>query len=181
MRSIVLGSLIALAVGVHGLAHAQSPPPIKPGLWQVRGVRDVDGQRMPDMSEHLKNMPPETRRQMEAMMKQHGVDASGGARDMKVCLSRESIDPNQWQGQMGTCKTEYLTRTATNWKWHTSCLEPASETDGEATFNSAERYTVKVVTTAAVMGQSRTSRMTLDSKWLGPDCGDLKPVTPPRP
>ena len=42
-------------------------PPIKPGLWQVQMEREVNGQKMPDMSERLKNMPPEKRAQFEAI------------------------------------------------------------------------------------------------------------------
>ena len=185
MRSIVLGSLMAVfvVVSVHAAAHAQTAPPIKPGLWQVQSQREVDGQKtqMPDMSEHLKNMPPEARRQMEAMMKQRGVDMSGGSmNDMKICLSRDSVDPSQWERTQGTCKTDYVTRSSSTWKWHTSCREPAAETDGEAHFTSADSYTVKTATTMTIQGQMRTTHMTLNSKWLGADCGDLKPVAPPK-
>ena len=183
MRSIVFGSLtvVCLVACGHGVVQAQTAPPIKPGLWQVRSEREVDGQtaKMPDMSEHLKNMPPETRRQMEAMLKQRGVDMSGGGlNDMKICLSKDSVDPDQWQRNQGSCKTDYVSRGATTWKWHTSCREPASETDGEAHFTSSDSYTVKTATTMTIRGEPRTTRMTLNSQWLGPDCGDLKPVTP---
>ena len=185
MRSIVLGSLTAvcLVAWAHGYAQAQTAPPIKPGLWQVQSQREVDGQKMPmpDMSEHLKNMPPEQRKQFEAMMKQRGADISGGSmNDMKVCLTRESTDPDRWQRQQGTCKTDYLSRTGTSWKWHTSCREPQSETDGEAHFTSSDSYSVKLAITMAVQGQTRTSRMTMNSRYLGPDCGDVKPITPPK-
>ena len=175
-------ALVGVVVLIQGLAYAQSAPPIKPGLWQVQSEREVDGQKAqaPDMSERMKNMPPETRRQIEAMMKQRGVDMSGGSmNDMKICLSKDSIDPDQWQRNQGSCKTDYISRTGTMWKWHTSCREPAAETDGEAHFNSSDSYTVKTATTMTIQGQTRTTRMTLNSKWLGPDCGDVKPVTPP--
>ena len=181
MRSIVLGSLMAVfvVVSVHAAAHAQTAPPIKPGLWQVQSQREVDGQKtqMPDMSEHLKNMPPEARKQMEAMMKQRGVDMGGGG-DMRICLSKDSLDPGQWQRNQGSCKTDYGSRSSSLWTWHTSCQEPASETDGEARFTGPDSYTVKTATTMTIQGETKTSRMTLDSKWLGPDCGDVKPVTP---
>jgi len=184
MRPMILGSLITIFVvaGAHGVVRAQTAPPIKPGLWQVQSQREVDGQRtqMPDMSEHLKNMPPEQRKQIEAMMKQRGVDMSGGSmNDMKICLSKDSVDPSQWQRNQGTCTTDYVTRSSSAWKWHTSCREPAAETDGEAFFTSSDSYTVKTATTMTIQGQTRITRMTLNSKWLGPDCGDVKPVTPP--
>ena len=183
MRSIALGSLIVSFVlaSAHAVAQAQPAPPIKPGLWQVQSEHEVDGQKtkVPDLSEHLKNMPPEARRQMEAMMKQRGVDMSSGSmNDMKICISKDSVDPDQWQRNQGTCKTDYLSRSSSTWKWHTSCREPAAETDGEAHFTSSDSYTVKTATTMTIQGETRTSRMTLNSKWLSPDCGDVKPVTP---
>ena len=181
MRSIVLGSLsIVCLVGcAQAVAQAQTAPPIKPGLWQVHSEREVDGQKtqMPDMSERLKNMPPEARKQMEAMMKQRGVDMSGGG-DMKICLSKDSLDPGQWQRNQGNCTTDYRSRSSSMWTWHTSCREPASETDGEARFTGPESYTVKTATTMTVQGETRTTRMTLNSKWVGADCGDVKPMTP---
>ena len=184
MRASILGSLtIVCLVGcAQGVAQAQTAPPIKPGLWQVHSEREVDGQKaqMPDMSERLKNMPPEARKQIEAMMKQRGVDMGGGG-DMRICLSKESLDPGQWQRNQGSCKTDYGTRSSGMWTWHTSCREPASETDGEARFTGSESYTVKTATTMTLQGETRTTRMTLNSKWLGPDCGDIKPVTPVTP
>lgn len=181
MRAIILGSLtiFCLVACAPGVAQAQTAPPIKPGLWQVHSEREVDGQKtqMPDMSARFKDMPPEARKQIEAMMKQRGVDMGGGG-DMKICLSKESVDPEQWQRQQGSCKTDYGSRSSSMWTWHTSCREPASETDGEARFTGPESYTVKIATTMTVQGETRTTRMTLNSKWLGADCGDLKPVTP---
>jgi hypothetical protein len=181
MRANILGSLtiVCFVTCAQGVAQAQTAPPIKPGLWQVRSEREVDGQKvqMPDMSERFKDMPPETRKQMEAMMKQRGIDIGGGG-DMRICLSKDSLDPGQWQRNQGTCKTDYGTRSSSVWTWHTSCQEPASEGDGEARFTGPESYTVKLVTTMTVRGETRTTRMTLNSKWLSPECGDVKPFNP---
>ncbi len=63
-----------LAITAAGFAsQAQTAPPIKPGLWQIHSEREVNGQKQPDASERMKNMTPEKRAQIEAMMKQHGV------------------------------------------------------------------------------------------------------------
>jgi hypothetical protein len=180
MRSIVVGSLVVVALVACGPNPAQAQtPPIKPGLWQVHSQREVDGQKvqMPDMSERMRNLPPEARKQMEAMMKQRGVDMSGGGGDMKICLTRDSLDPSQWQKHQDTCTTDFSSRTSTAWKWRTTCTDPVAETDGEATFISPDAYTVKTVTRLTIQGKPSVTRMTLDSKWLGADCGDVKPVT----
>ena len=104
--------------------------------------------------------------------------SGGSMNDMKICLTRDSLDRGQWQRHQGTCKTDYSSRSGRAWKWHTVCTDPVSETDGEATFTSSDAYTVKTTTTTTLQGQPRTVRMTLDSKWLGAECGDVKPVNP---
>lgn len=160
-------------------AHAADAPPIKPGLWQVRSERAVDGVKAPPVTAQLNNLPPEVRKQMEAMMKQKGVDVSGAPGDVKLCLSKESLDKDQWLAHKQSeknCKTEIKSRTIGRWTWHSSCIDPQSETDGEAVFNSPESYTMKVASIMTVKGESKTTNMTMHSTWLGANCGDLKPL-----
>lgn len=172
---VVLSFLAAAALA--GAAHAQSSPPIKPGLWQVKV--ENDGQKMPDMSEHLKNMPPEQRKQVEAMMKQRGVDMSGGG--MKICHTKESLDQGTWQAEQGNCKTDILSRSSTQWKWRSVCTNPKAESAGEANFESPESYTVVSTTTMAEPGGGpKTMKSMIRSKWLGADCGNLKPIQVPK-
>jgi len=174
---VVLPLLITACLG----AQAQDAPPIKPGLWQVQNdMRMPDGSAMPDMSEHLKNMPPDARRQMEARLKQEGVDMSGGPQNLKVCLSKESIAQNNWQGQQGHCTTEVLSRSKKSWKWRSVCTDPQARIEGEAIFSSPQAYTMRSVMTSTVQGRSESTTMTTRSQWLGADCGGLAPMAPRR-
>ena len=169
-------ALSALAVAMSS-AHAQTAPPIKPGLWEIRSEREVDGKKAPDPTEQMKNLPPDVRAKVEAMMKEKGIGM--GERGVnRVCLSRESLDQGRWQGQSDNCRTEFTSRTTTSWKWHSACTKPDSESDGEALFTSSENYTVKTDMKMKVQGQARLSRMTIHAKWTGNDCGDIKPVQP---
>ena len=69
----LIGAFAIVTAACAAQAQTKPPvPPIKPGLWQVHIEREVNGQKAPDMSERMKNMPPK-RAQIEAMMKQHGV------------------------------------------------------------------------------------------------------------
>jgi len=160
-------------------AQAQTTPPIKPGLWQIHSDRQVDGQKAPDLGEQMKKMSPEMRKRMEANMKLHGVDMSGGPGSMKMCMTRESLDQGRWQGAEGNCKTDFTSRSASSWKWRSSCGQPPSQSEGEASFASPESYTVKSNTTMTLQGQTRVTQMVMSGKWLGADCGDLKPIAPP--
>ncbi len=172
---------VALA-SAHLGALAQSAPPIKPGLWEVQVEHDGAPQKMPDMGAHLKNMPPEQRQKIEAMMKSRGVDLAGGGQ-LRICLDKQSLDQGQWQGEHDRrCKTD-MKQGSGQWTWRSVCSEPyASVTEGEAVFNGSDSYVVKTRTTMTRNGASRTTQNTMRSKWIGADCGDVKPVrTPQRP
>ncbi len=177
-----------MAIVLSAAAQAQSTPPMKPGLWQIRSERAMNGQTQPDMSERLKTMSPELRKRMEASMKQQGVDASGGPGQMKMCMpggggggaSLEQQDATA-PTQQGRCKKEVTQQTSNSWKWRSVCTRPDSETVGEATFADAENYTVKSTTTTKLRGQARTTQMTTTAKWLSDDCGSVKPYSPMPP
>jgi Protein of unknown function (DUF3617) len=168
--------LATLLGGAALAAQAQNAPPIKPGLWQVQSEREVNGQKAPDPIEQMKNLPPEARKQMEAMMKQRGVDMGQGGGQQKVCHTRESLDQGRWKGDGERCKTDITSRSATAWKWRSVCTQPEFEMDGEALFTNLENYTVKTLMNSQRQGKPQTMRMTVTAKWVGPDCGDLKPM-----
>jgi hypothetical protein len=147
--------------------------PIKPGLWQIQMDRETNGQKRPDMSERLKNMPPERRAQVEAAIKERGIEASGNT--LKVCQTREMLDPSKFANPLPDCKTIYSSRTNSSWKSHTSCSQNHLESDSEIIFSGPESYTVNVTSTLQSAGQSKTTHMTRIGKWLSADCGDIKP------
>jgi len=176
MSSTKFCLLIIVCMPVAALsAQAQAAPPIKPGLWELRMEHDVNGQKAPDMSDALKNLSPEARQQVEAAMKKRGV-GMGTEGINKVCYSKETIEQNRWAEQRSSCKTTFSSRTAASWKWHSSCPQYGSESDGEATFSSPENYVIKTSSVSKMGDASRTSHMTITGKWLSSDCGDLKPL-----
>jgi len=167
----------ALAFAVPGAA-AQTTPSVKPGLWQIDIQREENGQNMPDggerMKERMKKMPPEQRQRIEEMMKQRGI-APGDDGMTKVCYSRKMVEQRAWADQ-GGCKTDYSNRSATSWKWHSSCPQVGYEGDGEATFPDAENFVVKSSGISTIGGKTHKSNSTRTGKWLAADCGDLKPM-----
>lgn len=177
--------LVLVTAGVSMVAGAQVAP-IKPGLWEVQMQQEAAGQAMPNMAEQLQKMPPAQRAQIEAMMKKQGIAmGADGSRAMKVCYTREMLDANAWQESISTtCKTEYLTRTASRWTWRTTCAAPgASVSDGEAVFKGSDAYTVRVATRREAAGavKAAESKTQLDARWLGADCGTIKPMgLPPK-
>lgn len=170
----------ALAVAAAG---ALPVPPVKAGLWEVRtSMLDADGHEVaaPEQAA-LSRMPPEARARMAEAMKARGLsmpDASGAT---KACLTKELFESGAWQQLAADtgCTTNFSAQSATTWKWHSSCPTMKSESDGETAFSSAESYKTKVTTTSSATGKTKTTTRLLQGKWLGADCGDIKPLTPP--
>lgn len=172
LRPVIIAfALVAAACG----AEAQTVPPIKPGLWQIHTEREVNGQKVPDASERLKNLSPEKRAQYEAMMKRSGLGTGAGG-ERQVCYSREGLEKSPWTEQTTGCKVDFTTRTASLWKWHTSCPKLGVEADGETDFPDHEHYTVISASKSKIGDTVRESRTTMTGKWMGADCGDLKPL-----
>lgn len=165
------------AAWLPALAWAQAPP-IKPGLWEVTSEPGAGGQKAAAPADRLKNLPPEARAKLEAMMKEKGI-AMGPGGVNRICFTKESIDPARWSNA-ASCKTDYGTRSASSWKWHSVCSQPEAMVDGEAVFASPERYTVNTSTTMTLRGQTRTTQRSVQARWLGASCGDLKPFDPKR-
>jgi len=176
-RAAPLALLLSMLAAAISPARAQTAPPIKPGLWEIRSEREVDGQKAPDPSDQMKNLPPDVRAKVEAMMKEKGIGMGEGGMN-RVCLSRETLDQGRWQGQSDNCKTDFTSRTTSSWKWRSVCTKPDSESDGEALFTNNENYIVKTLMKTKIQGQERLTKMTIHAKWAGNNCGDIKPVQP---
>ena len=167
----------AFAALLPAIALAQTPP-VKPGLWEISSDRDASGRKGPPPADRLKNMPPEARAKIEAMMREKGVamNADGTTR---ICMTKETMDPARW-ANTASCKTDYATRSSSSWKWHSVCTQPQGVVDGEAVFASTESYTISTSTTFTLSGEAKVSQHKMQGKWLGGDCGDLKPFDPRR-
>jgi len=174
--SFVVAILMASVAGVAGPSSARAQTaPIKPGLWEVKssgGGADQSSRA----ADSLARLPPAQRAQVEAMMKQRGIDMSGGGTTVKICMTRESLDPSQWEHRQNGCRTDYPSRTGALWKFHSVCAQ--STTDGEVRFAGPESYTVAATSTFSHGGQTQTRQTSVQAHWLSGDCGDVKPFTP---
>jgi hypothetical protein len=181
MRKFVIAAL-ALAAGG---AFAQSQ--MKPGLWEItQQMKTASGQmeqQMAQMQQQMANMPPERRKMVEQMMAQRGVKmdpAGGNGMTMKICMTKEMIERNQMpQQQRGNCKTTLQPRVGSTTKMSFTCTNPQSSGEGEYTLTSADSYHMKMVVNTTMQGKPETMNMEGSGKWLGADCGDVKPIRPP--
>lgn len=183
MRVLTVVTTVSLSVGAAiAMAAAPPTPPIKPGLWQTKMTTvDASGKEVPSAGqEALARMTPEMRARMAEMMKGRGMAMPEPDGTMKLCVSKEMLDTGAWQQATADtgCTMNYLSTSGSTWKWHSSCPALSAESDGEITFTNAESYQSKITTTTTLRGQTRTTTRVMQSKFLGADCGDIKPVTP---
>jgi hypothetical protein len=165
-----------------GAAQAATPP-MKPGLWEVTVLsREMNGQPMPDMSammsKRMDKMPPEMRAQIEAQMKAQGVQMGAKSGAIRSCVSQEMIRDHLWQQHEGRCQNAGVNQSGNTWTVNFTCQNPEATGEVRATFKGSDSYSSEMTVTTQRKGQPMTMRMRHDARWLGADCGDLKPMNP---
>jgi hypothetical protein len=160
----------------------------KPGLWEITNkMQSSSGEMekaMAGMEKQLAGMSPEQRRQMQDMMAKQGMSmgpGTGGGMSMKMCITKEMAERNEMpQQQQGDCKTTQSPRNGNTMKISYVCTQPPSSGEGVMTFSGDTAYTMKMNTTTTVKGKPEKMTMDAAGKWLSADCGNIKPITPPK-
>ena len=174
----------ALAAGT--FAFSASAQNLKPGLWEITNkMQSASGEMekaMADAQREMASMPPEQRKQMEAMMAKQGVKMGAGGpggTSTRVCMTKEMVERNEVPTQQGDCKTSKQQRSGNTIKMAWSCTNPPSSGEGHYTIVSPEAYTMKMTMRSAMQGKAETMNMDASGKWLASDCGNIKPMAPP--
>ncbi len=165
-------------------ASAQS---LKPGLWEITHQMKMGSGEMNDkmaaMQQQLANMPPEQRKMMEDMMAKQGVKmgaAGPGGMSIKTCMTKEMVERNQVATQQGDCTSTPSPRVGNTMKIAFTCTKPPSSGEGQITFSGSEAYTMKMKVNTQVRGKPESMDMEGGGKWLGADCGEVKPLAMPK-
>ncbi len=169
-------------------ASAVSAQTLKPGLWEIQNqMQGANGskmnQAMAEMQKQMANMPPAQRKMMEDAMAKQGVHVGtgqGGGMAVKVCMTQEMVERNDMGAQQGDCTHSTTPRSGNTQKFSFSCTKPPSRGEGTVTFVSPEAYTMNLKTSATVQGQEQALDMQATGKWLGTDCGTIKPPSAKR-
>jgi len=172
----LLGAMALLVAGIR--AQGSSKPPIKPGLWEIkRSSSELDGKKTPDVGETLQSLPPQLRERVAAQMRSRGIDMVD-SKTSKMCVSAEILSNDTWLSGRQGCKTSFLSRTSSVWKWRSTCDKPPSTAEGETRFKGDNSYTSVIDIKMVQDNQNHNAHMEMQGKWLGADCGDLKPFVP---
>ena len=170
------------------VAMPSSAQTMKAGLWDVNTrMKSADGemgQAMQQMQAALASMPPEQRKQMEDMMAKQGVrlgTSSNGALNTKVCMSKEMVERNSFpMNNSGNCTEKRGPLINGKMKASFTCTNPPSSGEAEFTLRGETAFAMRMDATTTVAGKTERMSMESDARWLGADCGGLKPLTIPK-
>lgn len=184
-RRLTRLALTFLAASITLPALAQN---MKPGLWEIHNKITSQNsrlaQQMSQMQKQIASMPPEQRKAMEQMMAKHsGVNMPTMTDDgmrVKMCMSSEMVAQNQLPvQQQGNCTHNRIPLTGNSLKVTFVCTNPESSGEGTVQFLSNTAYTMQMAMTATVEGKKEVTSMEAKGKWLGANCGNIKPVALP--
>lgn len=159
----------------------------KPGLWeitsQVQGGSAQMSEAMAEAQKAMESMSPEQRKMMQDMMARQGVQmgaAGGGGMAVKVCLTKEMAERNDVGNHQDGCTHTHSPRVGNTMKFSFVCTQPPSSGEGQVTFHNAESYAMQMNSTSTHGGKTEKMNMQGNGRWLGSDCGNIKPLGQPK-
>jgi len=151
-----------------------TPLNVKEGLWEITVTHSMTG--MPNMPaippDVLAKLPPEQRARMEAMMK-----GGSGTIVQKECITKEKLEKHSaFNVNRPECTRTVVSSTGSKLEMKIHCEGKQGASDGtlvvEAIGSDTTKGTMHLVTSAN--GSNMNIDMAFSSKYLGPDCGDVK-------
>ena len=179
-----LFALGMLAMGASAQSvHAQG---MKPGLWEMTskmgGSAEMDS-AMKEMHQQLASMPPEQRKQMEAMLAKQGMSMSATSSGIlsNICMTKDMVERSQMPIQtQGDCTSTTSNKTSSGMNFKFTCASPPSSGEGQYTFKGDSAYTMAMKINTSQQGKPVVTTMNSSGKWLGTDCGSIKPMVMPK-
>lgn len=171
-----LGAGLAAVV----LAHAADVPQlnVKLGLWEIATHPQVNGS-LPITDEQLAKLPPDQRAKFQAAM-QAAVARGAQPRVFKECMTAEkrSHGFNAGSDQQKNCQVTLITNTANEFESHRECLSEDGKQSTSVHFQVVSSGHVAGTVNALIShgGKTMTVNSTMEGKWLGSDCGNVKDI-----
>jgi Protein of unknown function (DUF3617) len=179
MRTNLFFAVIAVCLPTLCAAQNFTPLNVKEGLWQMT-LNQSGG--MPGMSpDALAQMPPEARARMEEMMKQHGMSMNGNGITVKSCVTKDTLAKGSaFSEKKSNCTHTVVKSSASHMEFKMHCEnkhgDETSTVEGTTLIDVVGSDSVKGTTHMVITSSSGSKTMdsTFASKYLGPDCGDIK-------
>ncbi len=146
---------------------------MKPGLWEMSMKSDA-----------FKSMPKMSAQQIEQMRKM-GVNVpqmQGDAMISKVCITQQMAEREQppMENNEAGCQPKNYQRNGQTYSVDIVCDGPAMKGTGRSkgTFSGNTGFTSTYDFKGTAQGQPINSHHESSGKWLGADCGTVKPIGP---
>ena len=192
MRNVinVRNSLIACGVVLIALRAVAAGMGLKPGLWETQITKQVvDGKdttaqingATAQMQKMMANLTPDQRAKMEAMFKSNGASLEPGG-GLRLCISPEMANRDTpWVDPNGRCQPAKVSRSGNQSTFEVNCASNGTTTTGKgvSTISGDSVSSVMDMTTTKPGGETRMIHMETAMKFLGADCGDVKPLGVP--
>lgn len=168
---------LTILIAAAGVVFAADPTPLnlKPGLWETTTVTERSGAGMPSIPpDALAKLPPEQRARIEAM--------AGGkpvTNTRQSCRTDKDLHPFTDSRANQSCKMTYLTSTPSKQEIQMDCSMGGMPATGTVTLEVKDSQHVagQVVLHANANGRQMDTKITINAKWLGSDCGSVKPLS----
>jgi len=179
MRSFKTTLLAAAALAFSGAALAQSIQ-IKAGLWEHGYDMKSSDPRveaaMKQMQQSMASLPPDQRKMMEDMMAKQGVGIGPKGNTVRVCMTQADVERGPSQPEPGCTQTSK--RNGNAWSMSFQCKgPPPSSGEGQVTLLSPTAYQGQFDIRVVEDGKPMKMQMSQRGKWLGADCGNVKPIS----
>jgi hypothetical protein len=179
-------ALVSLTLAL-AAAPALAETIMKPGLYEMSTKQTGNNQMAAAMAAAQKamaEMPPAQRKAMEDMMAKHGngarmtTSADGGIA-IRMCVTKEMVAQSELPTQAsGKCTQTKGPLVGGVMKFSFTCTDPESSGDGEFRVINANSFSSSMDIRSKMKG-AETMHIESTSKWLGADCGNVKPVAMP--
>ena len=185
VRPVLRLAAAACAALLAAASHAQTH--LAPGLWEQQVTMKSDNAeldaQMARMKEQMASLPPEQKAMVEKMMASRGMGLGGGAHAIRMCLTREQAERDTPPQHDGRCSQQDFTRSGSTMTYKFTCQGQGGQPmTGEGTFtlDGPKAYTGRSTMNATMQGKPMRVQTDIVGKWVGSDCGDVKPMEAPK-
>jgi hypothetical protein len=157
---------------------------VKPGLWEISHESQSAGVP-PIPPDVLAKLPPEQRARMEAALKARGAPGASGGGDPKIrreCITEDQLeDPFRPDDRPDAhCTHTIVSRSSSAAEIHLECTDtshPGTTMNGTFHWHAPDKETMSgsFVMNMSDGQHTMTTTVQLNGKWLGSDCGSVKP------
>lgn len=173
---------VVIAVTVVGAANAATETQVKPGLWEIKLVKQwVDGRdvtplvpaAMATMQQMMANMTPQQRRQMEATLGKPPTNTT-----QRICVSPEMAAGDKPMMPADVkCEPTSFSRTGNRVVFEFSCADQGRTTTGNGqSVLSSESVSTRIDMVTSDANGRHTLQTESLSRFVSADCGKLKPA-----